>query len=62
MGTFVKIRDKKTQKETDFAIQEYTVGLYVIENNDPTRQYGLDCSEKQFVEMLKNNPEIEIIK
>lgn len=62
MGSFVKIRDKKTGIETDIAIQEYSVGLYVIENNDPTRQYGVNCSEKEFLEMLVNSPETEILE
>jgi len=62
MGSFIKIRDKNTNKEIDIAMQEYVVGLYVIENNDPTKQYGLRCTEKEFLEGLRNNPAIEVIE
>lgn len=61
MGTFLTIRNKRTGIKTNIAMQEYSIGLYVIENNDPKKQYGLKCSEEEFINNLKNDENIEII-
>jgi len=62
MGTFLKIRDKTNNQEIELAIQEYSIGTYVIIDNDPMKQLGVKCSEKELIEELKNNPEIEVIE
>jgi len=62
MGQFITIRDKRTQEEVNIALQEYAVGLYVIESNNPARQYGFNGSAKEFIDLLKKNKEIEVIE
>lgn len=62
MGIFIKIQNTKTKKITSLGIQEYSIGLYVIENNHPARQYVLDCTQDEFLESLRNTPEFEIIE
>jgi hypothetical protein len=59
---YIKIRDKKTKEVTTIRTQQYTCGLYVIENDDPSRQYSLDTNEKELLKNLKNDDDIEIIK
>lgn len=58
----IKVKVKQTGEETTLSVEEYPSGLYVIENNDPARQYGLPCTLDEFLDSLENDKSIEIIR
>ena len=41
---FTEIRNTKTGKTKIFRTQQYSIGCYIIEDDDPQLQYGLKCS------------------
>lgn len=40
--------ETKLKHELAFVTQQHQVGLYVIINNDPTSQFGVDMSEEKY--------------
>ena len=52
---YSKIKNTKTKQEKFFRTQQYTIGCYVIEDDNPSLQYGLDCSEIDFHNNLKTS-------
>ena len=43
--------------EHEIVTQQYEVGLYVIEDSDPQKQYGLDVEEVEFHKQLRKKYE-----
>jgi len=58
---FTKVRDTKTNVETSFRTQQYSTGCYVIENDNPARQYGVDIDEEQFHKLIRAERGLEVI-
>ncbi len=50
---YTEIKNIKTGKTKFFRIQQYAIGCYVIEDDNPALQYGLDTTEKNFHNSLK---------
>ena len=44
---YTKIQTKEG-KELLFTTQQYEVGLYIIINNDPSKQFTIDTKERDF--------------
>ncbi|MHC1598867.1 MAG: hypothetical protein ACXQT0_04735 [Candidatus Methanofastidiosia archaeon] len=60
---FIKVKTKDGEI-LDFAIQQYEVGLYVCINKDGRMvdQFGSTKSQEQFVKLLKNDDNLEILE
>lgn len=48
------LKNDKTGKTLKVQTQQYTIGTYVIIDDDPNQQFGLDIDEKQYHEDIKN--------
>jgi hypothetical protein len=49
---FTKILTKEGE-ELNFVTQQYSVGTYVIINNDPSKQFGVDMKEDEYHKKLR---------
>ena len=49
-----RIINIKTKEETTIVTQQYEVGLYVIQDNDPSRQGSVQTKEKPFHQKIRN--------
>ena len=47
------IHDNKYDKELSFVTQQYQIGTYVIVNNDPKLQFGVNCKEEEYHKKLR---------
>ena len=58
---FTKIQDKNG-KITFFRSQQYDIGLYVIQDDDPAMQFNLDVSEQDFHKKIREDKAIKVIE
>lgn len=58
---YTKIKTKEG-REVFFRTKQYDVGVYVIQDDNPAMQFGLDMSEEEFHKQLRDNPEVEVLE
>ena len=58
---YTKIENKKTKEITEFQTQQYSIGLYLIINNDPAQQFNLDAKEQDFHDEIRSNKKYKVL-
>jgi len=60
---FTKIKVDKTGETIAYRTQQYEIGLYVIENDDPSRQYCIDSvSEVEFHKTIRGFNDVTVVE
>lgn len=59
---FTKTENKTTGIITGFRTQQYEIGTYLIINDDPSKQMGIDATEKEFHKELRTDKNLRILE